>query len=409
MEDKVSIHLVDDQGEQLVNVFENLLGERFSFSLEKDMDTKKVVSHLRSRPDIHVVLLDIYQDGQPKGINVLQGIRAAFNEEVQVIMISEKTDVENVVATVRGGALDYVGRSIYENLDNDDIRSKFANKLLGAWEKAKGNRAYRMSEETGLISYGDMIGDSPVMQEVHRIIDICAPKDDVVILLTGETGTGKERAAWRIHDLSTRKKNAFIPCNLGGIPRTGNFLQAHLFGVSKNAGLKGEPERPGIFEQAHGGTVFLDEIGTADPDTQQALLRTIQEKEVVPLGEVKPRKVDFGLVCGTNEDLMKAMDERRFREDLYYRINDIELKLPPLRERGNDIVLLTVYFLKQYNSKYNRSLSIRNEDVETLISHSWPGNVRELEHLIKRSVILTPETDSYLKLHFDLRVKRERG
>lgn len=409
MDDKVSIYLVDDQGEPLAQEFEKHLGERFLFSLETDIHTKKVPAFLKKHPEVHVVLLDIYQGGEPRGIEVLKAIRSSFREEVQVIMISERTDVEHVVAAVRGGALDYVGRSIYDNLDDGDVKEKFVNRLLGAWEKAKGNRAYRLSEDSGMVQYGDMIGNSPVMQEVHRIIELCAPQDEVVILLTGETGTGKERAAGRIHDLSSRRDKPFIPCNLGAIPRTGNFLQAYLFGVSKNAGLKGESERPGVFERAKGGTVFLDEIGTADPDTQQALLRTIQEKEVVPLGEVTPRKVDFGLVCGTNEDLLKAMDDRRFREDLYYRINDIELELPPLRKREDDIILLTLHFLKVYNNKYNRDLSIRNDDVGRLLGHTWPGNVRELEHLVKRSVILTPGEASYLELCFDRRVQRNRG
>lgn len=409
MEDKVSIYLVDDQGEDLSRAFELCLGERFLFSLEKDINPEKVTDYLRKHPDFYLVLLDIYQNGKPLGIEVLKAIRSAFGEEVQVIIISEKTDVEHVVAAVRGGALDYVGRGTYANLQDEDLRSKFANKLLGAWEKAKGNRAYRLSQVAGMVQYCDMIGNSPVMQEVHRIIELCAPQDEVVILLTGETGTGKERAARRVHDLSSRKDRPFIACNLGAIPRTGNFLQAYLFGVSRDASYKGEPERPGVFERAKGGTVFLDEIGTADPDTQQALLRTIQEKEVVPLGEVTPRKVDFGLVCGTNEDLVKAMDERRFREDLYYRINDIELELPPLRERDDDITLLALHFLKVYNDKYKRDLSIRNDDVSRLLCHTWPGNVRELEHLVKRSVILTAGDASYLELCFDRRVQNNRG
>ena len=397
MGDKVSIYLVDDAGEPLVRVFEEYLGAQFLFALERDIDTKKVIAYLKERSEIHVVLLDIYQDGQPRGIEVLKGIRAAFGEEVQVIMISEKTDAENVVAAVRGGALDYVGRSIYENLDDEDVRSKFANKLLGAWEKANGRRAYRISEESGLTKYGDMIGSCPQIREVHRMIECCAPKD-VTVLITGETGTGKELVARRIHDLSDRKKKKFMPQNIAAIPKSGNFLEQTLFGSAPNATGRGEPETKGVFEEADGGTVFLDEIGSAGYDVQTALLRVIQEREVTRLGETNPREVDFRLVCGTNEDLKKAIEDKKegFRNDLYYRINVINIEMPPLRERGEDIAQLAWQFLEMYNKKFDRKLQIGHDDMNALRTHDWPGNVRELENLIQRSVVLTPQDSSYL-------------
>ena len=410
MENKVSIYLVDDQGAPLVRIFEQFLGERFLFSWENNIEAEKVISYLKGHQEVHVVLLDIYQDGEPRGIQVLKKIRAVFGEEIQVIMISERTDVENVVAAVQGGAQDYVGRGVYENLDDENVRSLFIRKLLGAWEKAKGKRAYRMSEEAGLVQYGDMIGNSSRMVDLHTKMERCASVDSIIVLLTGETGTGKEMAANRLHSLSKRKDLPFIPCNLGAIPRTGNFLQATLFGIAKNGIREGDPkkDRPGVFEQAKGGTVFLDEIGLADSETQFALLRTLQEKEIVPLGDVRPRKVRFSAICGTNADLVVAIEKGEFREDLYYRINDVEIELPPLRDRGEDVVQLSFHFLNKFNREFDRKFEIRNEDVGRIMKQAWPGNVRELEHMIKRSVVLTDPRLQYLELHFDKRSKGEK-
>jgi len=397
MGDNKKILLVDDQGEELVGLFNDELGDELEFILLDALDPDNTVSFLAENSDVMVVLLDIYEDGQPKGIEVLKKIRGTFGEEVQVIMISEKTDVENVVTAMKGGALEYLARAKYDNLYDEGIRNSVKEKILGAWEKANGRRAYRISEESGLTKYGDMIGGCPQIREVHRMIECCAPKD-VTVLITGETGTGKELVARRIHDLSHRKKKNFMPQNIAAIPKSGNFLEQTLFGSAPNATGRGEPETKGVFEEANGGTVFLDEIGSAGYDVQTALLRVIQEREVTRLGETNPREVDFRLVCGTNDDLKEAMEDKKkgFRDDLYYRINVINIEMPPLRERGEDIAQLAWHFLGIYNKEFDRKLQIANDDMNALRTHDWPGNVRELENLIQRSVVLTPEDSSYL-------------
>lgn len=406
---KIPVYLVDDQGEVIIHEFKRYLGDNFEFTLEKHIDQKTVLQFLKDNPDYMIVLLDLYESGEPRGMKVLDAIQKKFCDEVQVIMISSDTQIENVVKAMRYGAIDYIGRKVYENLDDENVKEKFAAKLKGAWEKANGKRGYQRSEKEGLTKYGegDMVGNCDKMLSVHKIIEKLSRFKDVNILITGETGTGKEVIAKQIRDKGLRQKGPFRPLNIGAIPKTGNFLQVTLFGSEPNITGKGEPARKGIFEDAKGGIVFLDEIGTADSETQTALLRVIQEKEVIPLGAVRPREVDFQLICGTNTDLIASIEKQTFREDLYYRITDVEIDLPPLRERDNDIAQLTWHFLNKYNKDMSRQLQIRNEDMLTLMKHKWPGNVRELQKLIKRSVLLTDDDSAYLQIHFDKRQKEE--
>lgn len=231
-----------------------------------------------------------------------------------------------------------------------------------------------------------MIGDSPVLSEVFKVLEKVAPTDSTV-LVTGESGTGKELLVRALHQNSARRNNAFIPINCGAIPR--ELLESELFGHEKGAFTHAIRSRPGRFELADGGTIFLDEIGEMDLSLQVKILRALQEKEIERVGGTSIKKVDVRVVAATNRDLEDEVAAGRFREDLFYRLNVIPLHLPPLRERGADILLLAEHFLSgQCANKDRKRLTLSEKAREMLLTYSWPGNVRELENFMERLSIL---------------------
>ncbi len=231
-----------------------------------------------------------------------------------------------------------------------------------------------------------MIGRSPAMEGVIDLITSIADTDATVLLL-GESGTGKEVAARALHYNSMRKEKPFIACFCGSLPEA--LLESELFGHKRGAFTGATHDKKGLFEEAEGGTFFLDEIGDISQRVQVQLLRVLQEREVKPIGENRSKKVNVRIVAATNKDLKKEVEEGTFREDLYYRLNVITIKMPPLRARGNDVVLLAQYFLTNFTQKFNKKLSGFSEDgVEAVRGYAWPGNVRELENCIERAVLL---------------------
>ena len=231
-----------------------------------------------------------------------------------------------------------------------------------------------------------IIGQSTTLRDVFRILAKVAPTDSTV-LVTGESGTGKELLVRALHNNSTRHDKPFVPINCGAIPK--DLLESELFGHEKGAFTSAIRSRPGRFELAHGGTIFLDEIGEMDPLLQVKILRVIQEKEIERVGGTEIRKVDVRIVAATNRDLEREVAEGRFREDLFYRLNVIPLHLPPLRERGGDILMLADYFLKHFCAKKERPLlRLTPETKRALNAYSWAGNVRELENFMERISIL---------------------
>ncbi|BCS86793.1 sigma-54 interaction domain-containing protein [Pseudodesulfovibrio sediminis] len=231
-----------------------------------------------------------------------------------------------------------------------------------------------------------IIGDSPVLAEVFKVLKKVAPTDSTV-LVTGESGTGKELLVRALHRNSIRRNQPFIPINCGAIPR--ELLESELFGHEKGAFTHAIRSRPGRFELADGGTLFLDEIGEMDLSLQVKILRALQEKEIERVGGTSIKKVDVRVVAATNRDLEDEVVAGRFREDLFYRLNVIPLQLPPLRKRGNDILLLAEYFLCGHcASKERKHLKLSDKAKEMLLTYSWPGNVRELENFMERLSIL---------------------
>lgn len=232
----------------------------------------------------------------------------------------------------------------------------------------------------------NIIGESPVLKDVFKVLAKVAPTDSTV-LVTGESGTGKELLVRALHANSVRAEKPFVPINCGAIPR--ELLESELFGHEKGAFTHAVRTKPGRFELAEGGTVFLDEIGEMDLQLQVKILRVLQEKEYERVGGTNIRQADVRIVAATNRDLEKEVEEGRFREDLFYRLNVIPLELPPLRERGRDILLLAEFFLERSCKGRDRQrLRISPEAQAMLVSYSWPGNVRELENFMERMSIL---------------------
>jgi len=232
-----------------------------------------------------------------------------------------------------------------------------------------------------------MIGSSPSMIEIYKTISRVAPTD-ALVLIEGETGTGKELIAQEIHKNSPRFARPFVPVDCASLAPS--LIESELFGAMKGAYTGSHQDRVGVFEAASGGTVFLDEVGEVDLNFQLKLLRFLQEKEIRPLGSNRPRKVDVRIVAATNKNLPKMVEDGKFREDLWYRLDVVRVQVPPLRERPGDVQLLASAFLKRYNERYGLDARLTESGMRVLRETTWPGNVRQLQHVLERLVILAP-------------------
>jgi transcriptional regulator with PAS, ATPase and Fis domain len=233
----------------------------------------------------------------------------------------------------------------------------------------------------------EMIGSSARMIEIYKTISLVAPTA-ATVLIEGETGTGKEMIARMIHNNSPRAQQPFVPVDCGSIAPS--LIESELFGALKGAYTGADRDRMGVFEAANNGTVFLDEIGDLELGFQLNLLRFLQEKEIRPLGSARGKKVDVRVIAATNRDLQKMVEEAKFREDLWYRLNVVRVLLPPLVERRGDVPLLAHYFLNRYNDRYKQQAKLTESGLKVLENYSWPGNVRQLQHMLERLTILAP-------------------
>jgi two-component system NtrC family response regulator len=314
------------------------------------------------------------------GIDILRRASLA-NNEVPIIVITAFGDVETAVQAFRGGAFDFITKPF----DRQVILSTIEKALKYAAVLAEKRNLRRLAHEES--SDKNIIGNSEKIKQVLTIVQRIA-KTDVTVLIQGESGTGKELIAKSIHFASKRKEKPFIAINCAAIPET--LIEAELFGHKKGAFTGAFFESKGKFEEANGGTIFLDEISAMPLLLQTRLLRVLQEREVTRLGENLPRKVDVRIIASTNEDLLELVKQNRFREDLYYRLAVVPIKLPPLRERREDIRLLAEYFAQKTVKKYGlKTIKIDEEVLKVFHNYSWPGNVRELENTIERMIILS--------------------
>jgi len=328
-----------------------------------------------------VVLVDLKMPGLD-GMEVLQTMRKT-HPEVIVIIITGYATVESAVKAMKLGAFDYVPKPF-----TPDELCIIVEKALEKRDLMLENQYLRQQLQIRY-KFDNIIGESKKMQEVFRIVEKVAPTDSTV-LIYGESGTGKELIARAIHYNSPRKDKQFVSVDCGALSET--LLESELFGHVKGSFTGAIVTKPGLFEIADGGTFFLDEIGDISLATQAKLLRVLQEREFKPVGGTKSIKVDIRLIAATNKDLEKMIQEGKFREDLFYRLNIVPIFLPPLRERKEDIPLLAFHFLKKYNQERNKNIrTITPEAMSLLVEYDWPGNVRELENVIERTVVMTDE------------------
>jgi len=338
--------------------------------------TREAIERLSAEP-YTIVISDIYLD-ERTGIDVLHAARKQ-NPLCAVILMTGRGSMETVMAATEGGAFEYLAKPFEMAQMIETIRR--AEKSLGTDEDE--NEAASIDD----LPDTEMIGSSPRMIEIYKTLSRVAPTD-ATVLIEGETGTGKELIAGMIHRNSKRAQHPFVPVDCGAIAPS--LLESELFGTLRGAYTGADRDRMGVFEAANNGTVFLDEIGDIDLGFQLKLLRFLQEREVRPLGSPRAKKVDVRVIAATNKDVQKMVEEGKFREDLWYRLNVVRLTVPPLCERASDIPLLVHYFLKRYNDRYGLDTKITESGLKAMENYSWPGNIRQLQHMMERLTILAP-------------------
>lgn len=331
---------------------------------------------IEERPD--VILTDLRLPDMD-GIELLKQVKDVL-PDTEVILISGFGTFDVAVEAMRNGAFYFVEKPV--NIDRLQILIDRALQLSGSSKEIKQLRGKLATRTT----YEEIVGSSKTMQNLYEIIDSVAPSD-ASIMIIGESGTGKELIANAIHYTSLRAKKPFIKVNCAALPK--ELIESELFGHTKGAFTGATGDKVGLIGQADGGSLLLDEIAEMPIELQPKLLRVLQEKVYTKVGGEKPQKVDFRLISATNRDPLEAIKTGLLREDLYYRINTITIRVPPLRERTDDILRLAEYFLQIYVEKYNRQVrGISKEAQLQLISHGFPGNVRELQNAIERAVLL---------------------
>ncbi|HVG24716.1 MAG TPA: sigma-54 dependent transcriptional regulator [Thermoanaerobaculia bacterium] len=369
------ILIVDDE-EVLRDVLDAVL-RREGFDIVLAASGEEAL-HTLEHDEVDLVILDVMLPGI-SGIDTLRAIRIA-NPNLPVIVITAFSSIDGAIDAMKQGAFHYIPKPF----KNEEVVLT-VNKALEQRRLSHENERLK-SELSEKYAYSNIIGKSEIMRKVFDLIRLAAPSRSNILLL-GESGTGKELVAKAIHHASPRARNAFVTVNSGSLPP--ELLESSLFGHVKGAFTGAIATKRGLFEVADNGSIFLDEIGNINLETQAKLLRVIQEKEFMRLGSVETVKVDVRIIAATNADLQKLMAEQRFREDLYYRLNVITIQLPPLRRRREDIPLLVQHFLHKYAEENRRKLpQMTAEAMRILMDSAWPGNVRELENTIERAVVL---------------------
>mgnify|MGYP001026932082 CR=1 FL=1 len=353
---------------------------REGYSVDVAEDAEKGLK-LIEKNSYDVIITDIILPGI-SGIELLRKIKEKEPDQL-VIIITAYASVETAVEALRAGAYDYVIKPIIHQEIKQIVRNALRQKALQRENillRREIERHYDLSH---------IIGESPEIKKIiNEVKKIASAKSNVLLL--GETGTGKELIARAIHFGSPRAERPFIPINCSAIPE--NLLESELFGHVRGAFTGAVTSKKGLFEEANGGTVFLDEIGDLSPSLQAKLLRVLEEQEIRPIGSNQTTKVDIRFISATNKDLAMLVKEGRFREDLYYRINVITIQLPPLRERGNDVELLARFFVQKYSKEHGKNVNkIDNEALKLLKAYHWPGNIRELQNIIESAVLVSED------------------
>ena len=329
--------------------------------------------------DFDLVVTDL-RLGHASGMDVIRALKGA-RDDLSIILMTSFSSVESAVEALRNGAIDY----IIKPFNNDDFLYSVQRALKE--KRIKRENALLKRSLKKVYSGTKILGESDGIKKVIALIERIAPSG-ANVLIQGESGTGKELVAQAIHFESPSRDGPFVPVNCGAIPA--DLMESELFGHAKGAYTGATSETEGLIREAHGGTLFLDEISELPLHLQVKLLRVLQDREVRPIGSKQIHRVNFRVVAATNKDLKKSMERGEFRDDLFYRLNVININVPPLRERAKDIEILARHFIEYYSSKTNKRIRGSSKDFnEFLASYHWPGNVRELENLIERTVILS--------------------
>jgi len=346
-----------------------------------------------------LIVTDLKMEDDDDGMNVLAAARAT-QPNAETIMVTAHGDVPTAKAAIKGGAFDFIEKP----LDLDVFRTLCGNALNTVFLRAQNSDLRsRLDQQFG---FEGIIGNSPPIRQLIATMKQIAPSP-IPVLITGESGTGKELVAQAIHNNSKRAKRQFAPLNCAGLSES--ILEDELFGHVRGAFTGAEKDRQGRFEYANHGTLFLDEVGDMPKSMQAKLLRVLQSGEIVRVGSNEPRHVDVRLVSATNHDLAQRVKDGEFREDLFFRIKGVELKLPSLRERREDIPLLTRHFVAQYAHQMEREVPAVAEDVQmTLMQFDWPGNVRQLMNVIQNMVVIA-EGDTLEPRHLPAEVAQAVG
>ena len=394
---KDCILVVDDSVSTLQVLERNLVAQGYivltAASVERAID-------LLESAHVDLVLTDLRM---PKvgGLDLIRHVRSNF-PDTGIIMITGFASIDSAVSAIRAGAEDYLPKPF---TDEELLAS-----VGCALQKVHLRRATSVPTTEGPQPPQGLIGDSPAMQRVYDLISRAATVDATVVI-SGESGTGKELVARAIHYGSARASAQFVPVNCAGIPE--GLVESELFGHVKGAFTSATAGRIGLFGAADGGTIFLDEIAELPPATQAKLLRVLQERELQVVGADQTRKVDVRVIAATNKDLGALVARGAFREDLFYRLHVVAIDLPPLRERGDDLLLLIRHFLERFSTQAVRPVpKLTDRAIAALRAYPWPGNVRELQNLLQRLTILTDSDEidiSALPIGMRFTVPRERG
>ena len=373
---KENILIVDDNYDMLDLIQRHL--KSFNYHTYKASSVSEAIDVLKYN-DIHLLITDLNMP-DINGIELLK-----YTDEhyplIPKLVVTGLNSINNAVNAIKSGALDYLNKpftseELQKAIENSLVKTKMSLKHLSG-QIVSSNENY---------NYSDIIGRSEDFKQLVAIIQ--RVKDNTVnVLIEGESGTGKELIAKAIHSKGIFANMPFVSVNCGAIPE--NLIESELFGYAKGAFTGASESNIGMFQAASGGTIFLDEIATAPLAVQAKLLRVIQEKEITKIGSRKAEKINVRIICATNSDLHKMVLEGSFREDLYYRINVVNIKTTPLRDKKEDLLLLINNFIKKYAIAYHKpDISIHEKAIEILLRYSWPGNVRELENIIQRMIIM---------------------
>lgn len=380
MQNQANILIIDDE-ESIIEGFRLFLAKEYNvFTATNGEDGLKQVNE--KRPS--VVLLDVMLP-DINGIEILRKVKK-IDENIEVIMFTGVNDLRTAVDALHLGAFDYCLKPF--NINELSIVIRKAIESQGMKKEIKYRRLLETEQSA---AFDNIIGESIQMRQVYEVMDVMS-KSDTTILITGESGTGKGLIARAIHFKGTRSNMPFVAVNCNAIP--GSMIESELFGYEKGAFAGAAAQKIGKLELAHHGTIFLDEIGSLKSNIQTRILKVLQEKEMERIGGTHTIKVDVRVIAATSSDLQEAVKKGQFREELYYRLNIVPIRMPSLRERKDDIPVLINYFLNIYNHKFNKDIKgVSEHAMKILEEYYWPGNVQELQNIIERIVVLAKDKE----------------